>query len=87
MKEIDMSLVMIKTENSIVQVVSDYDGPSKTLFLGPKLVRTLFKMASLKYNVFIKPRHWKIFVGRNYQSAQQIERAVKRYKVFGDLGY
>ncbi|MFK7823588.1 MAG: hypothetical protein AB8G05_05500 [Oligoflexales bacterium] len=82
-----MSLVMIKTNNEVIQVASDFDSLSKPLYLGPKYVRALFKLASLKHNIFIKPKHWKIFVGRNYQSVQEIERVVKRYKVFGDLGY
>ena len=82
-----MSLVMIKTKEEIVQVASDYDGPAKTVYLEPKYVRASFKIASLKYSVFIKPKHWKILADRSYSCVSQVERVVKRYKVFRDIGY
>ncbi|MFK7827866.1 MAG: hypothetical protein AB8G05_27205 [Oligoflexales bacterium] len=81
-----MSLVMIKTDNDIDQVSCDYEDSCENL-LQPSHVRVAFKMACGKYSVFIKPKHWQRFVGRKYSSVHQIERVVKRYKVFGDLAY
>lgn len=37
--------------------------------------------------VKIRPKHRQIFLNRVYASTDDLKRALKRYKVFGDLGY
>ena len=35
----------------------------------------------------LRPKYKTWFLNRGYQSTEELTRALKRYKVFGDLGY
>ncbi len=55
---------------------------------GQSLVASAFDLLAGEKGVkFRKLRHRDIFLGRTYSSRKELELALLRYKVFGDLGY
>ena len=49
-------------------------------------VQTLCELLQ-KHQVTMPARHRSLFLSRAYRSKIDLERAIKRYKVFKDLGY
>ena len=50
-------------------------------------VKRLLLLSCQQHGAYIKPKHWPLFVNRQYGHAEEVDRAVRRYKVFGDLGF